>query len=114
MRWLLTLLLQDGVTDVEGGRTMFHDSGSSLTDRASPAGDDAAAAHCWDIDASDIVICKRPDGSDWLLNVSESGEVNILQFHSTSTLSISSSLLFHFSGMGSGQAACVRLSMCTP
>lgn len=77
------------MTDVEGGKTIFHDSGSSLTDQASPgfpAGDEAAAAHCWDIAASDIVICKRPDGSDWLLNVSESGEVCILRSTSSRQL----------------------------
>jgi len=69
---------QNGAADVENGRTIFHDSGSSLTHHPSPdlpGASDPAAANCWDIDAADIVICKHPDGSDWLLNVSESGEV---------------------------------------
>ena len=69
---------QNGTADVEAGRTIFHDSGSSLTHHPSPdlpGVTDPAAANCWDIDAADIVICKHSDGSDWLLNVSESGEV---------------------------------------
>ncbi len=69
---------QNGAADVEDGRNVFHDSGSSLTHHPSPnlpGAVDPAAANCWDIDAADIVICKHPDGSDWLLNVSESGKV---------------------------------------
>ncbi|KAA6422516.1 MAG: cytochrome P450 [Trebouxia sp. A1-2] len=69
---------QNGRADIEDGRTIFHDSGSSLTHHPSPdlpGAIDPAAANCWDIDAADIVICKHPDGSDWILNVSESGKV---------------------------------------
>ena len=69
---------QNGMADVEEGRTIFHDSGSSLAHHPSPdmhGALDPAAANCWDIDAADIVICKHQDGSDWLLNVSESGKV---------------------------------------
>ena len=66
------------MADVEAGRAMFHDSGSSLHHHPSANGhlpDDPAAAKCWDIAASDIVICKRPDGGDWLLSSSVSGQV---------------------------------------
>ncbi len=68
----------NGAADVENGRTIFHDSGSSLTHHRSPdlpSATDPAGANCWDIDAADIVICKHPDGTHWLLNVSESGKV---------------------------------------
>ncbi|DBB04569.1 hypothetical protein WJX77_008736 [Trebouxia sp. C0004] len=70
--------VQNGSADVEDGRTIFPDGGSSLTHHPSPdlpGTVDPAAANCWDIDAADIVICKHPDGSDWLLNVSVSGKV---------------------------------------
>lgn len=66
------------MADVEAGKPIFHDSGSSLHHHPSASGhlqDDPAAAKCWDIPASDIVICERPDGSDWLLSSSESGQV---------------------------------------
>ncbi|KAL3148304.1 hypothetical protein ABBQ38_013768 [Trebouxia sp. C0009 RCD-2024] len=69
---------QHDMADVEAGKAMFHDSGSSLHHHPSATGhlrDEPAAAKCWDIAASDIVICKRPDGSDWLLSSSESGQV---------------------------------------
>lgn len=69
---------QDVLAEVENGKASFHDSGSSLTNRPSPgvpAGEDPTGTNCWDIDASDIVICQRPDGDKWLLNTSESGEV---------------------------------------
>lgn len=69
---------QHDMAAVEDGTTLFHDSGSSLHDH--PSADkhvprDPAAAKCWDIAESDIVICKRPDGSDWLLSSSDSGQV---------------------------------------
>ncbi len=73
---MLLVQEQGDTADAEDGRTSFHDSGSSLTHHPSPnppISDDPAAANCWDIEESDIVICKRPDGSDWLLNTSESG-----------------------------------------
>lgn len=64
---------------MENGKASFHDSGSSLNQHSGAAGisvDDLAAAKCWDIDALDIVMCKRPDGADWLLSSSESGQVD--------------------------------------
>ena len=63
---------------MEDGKPSFHDSGSSLNHQQNGdeiLNDDAAAAKCWDIAAADIVLCKRPDGSDWLLSTSESGQV---------------------------------------
>ena len=63
---------------MEDGKPSFHDSGSSLNHQQNGDEmliDDTAAAKCWDIAAADIVLCKRPDGSDWLLSTSESGQV---------------------------------------
>ena len=70
---------QAELADLENGKTSFHDSGSSLPSHPSPAliaADEVAAAKCWDIDAADIVICKHADGTEWLLNESESGKVH--------------------------------------
>lgn len=69
---------QQNVADTENGKISFHDSGSSLNASRATNGhlhDDPAAAKCWDIDASDVVICKRPDTSEWLLSSSDSGQV---------------------------------------
>lgn len=66
------------MADLENGEVSFHDSGSSLNPSRDTNGqlqDDPAAAKCWDIAASDVVICKRPDNSEWLLSSSDSGQV---------------------------------------
>ena len=63
---------------MEDGAGTFHDSGSDLKTYSGgegPAADESGAAKCWDIDAADIIMCKHPDGSDWLLSSSESGQV---------------------------------------
>lgn len=39
----------------------------------SPA--DGMAAQPWDLDPAEITICKRPDGSDWVLGVGSFGQV---------------------------------------
>lgn len=71
--------LQDSSSDVEAGRPGLHDSGSSLAlnSSAGAAGQSeaAAAAKCWDIDASDIALCYHADGTEWLLSSTESGQV---------------------------------------
>ena len=75
---LTCLQEQQNVADVENGGASFHDSGSSMNRNSNTSGhlqDDPAAAKCWDIAASDVVICKRPDGSEWLLSSSDSGQV---------------------------------------
>ena len=69
---------QRDMADVEAGKPSCHDSGSSLSHLPNSNGhlrDDPAAAKCWDIAASDIVICKRSDRSNWLLSSSDSGQV---------------------------------------
>ena len=70
---------QQQIADLEDGKTSFHDSGSSMNCNSNSNGhlqDDPTAAKCWDIAASDVVICKRPDGSEWLLSSSDSGQVH--------------------------------------
>ena len=32
-------------------------------------------SHAWDLDPSEVVVCKRPDGSDWLLGTGSFGQV---------------------------------------
>lgn len=34
-------------------------------------------AHAWDLDPSEIAVCKRPDGSDWLLGTGSFGQVSL-------------------------------------
>ena len=36
---------------------------------------DGGAAQPWDLDPAEITICKRPDGSDWVLGVGSFGQV---------------------------------------
>lgn len=35
----------------------------------------AALLHAWDLDPTEIAVCKRPDGSDWLLGTGSFGQV---------------------------------------
>lgn len=39
----------------------------------------AALVHAWDLDPSEIAVCKRPDGSDWLLGTGSFGQVSTIQ-----------------------------------
>ena len=76
---LTCLQEQQSFADLENGKTSFHDSGSSMNCNSTTNGhlqDDPAAAKCWDIAASDVVICKHPDGSEWVLSSSDSGQVH--------------------------------------
>ncbi|DBB04573.1 TPA: hypothetical protein ACH3X1_012652 [Trebouxia sp. C0004] len=38
-------------------------------------GSEGGAAQPWDLDPAEITICKRPDGSDWLLGIGSFGQV---------------------------------------
>lgn len=70
---------QQEIADLEQGKTSFHDSGSSMNCSPTTNGhlqDDPAAAKCWDIAASDVVICKHSDGTEWLLSSSDSGQAS--------------------------------------
>ena len=42
----------------------------------SPA--DGVAAQPWDLDPAEITVCKRPDGSDWILGIGSFGQVDLL------------------------------------
>ena len=36
-------------------------------------------SHAWDLDPSEVLVCKRPDGSDWLLGTGSFGQVGCHQ-----------------------------------
>lgn len=38
-------------------------------------GSEGGAAQPWDLDPAEITICKRPDGSDWVLGIGSFGQV---------------------------------------
>lgn len=38
-------------------------------------GSEGGAAQPWDLDPAEITICKRPDGSDWVLGIGNFGQV---------------------------------------
>ena len=38
-------------------------------------GSEGGTAQPWDLDPAEITVCKRPDGSDWVLGVGSFGQV---------------------------------------
>ncbi len=42
---------------------------------------EVGAAQPWDLDPAEITICKRPDGSDWVLGVGSFGQVHQQSLH---------------------------------
>lgn len=69
---------------VQANADYHHNSGStksssSLELTSAPVGTwspaDGVAAQPWDLDPAEITICKRSDGSDWVLGVGSFGQV---------------------------------------
>lgn len=72
-------LAQAAVASADHHNSSSSTKSSSLLELTSvPVGQwapDGVAAQPWDLDPAEITICKRPDGSDWVLGVGSFGQV---------------------------------------
>ena len=81
-----TIRMQAKLAEAAQAKAEYHRSSGSTNSSSSPeltsvpvgqwAPADGVAAQPWDLDPAEITICKRPDGSDWVLGVGSFGQVS--------------------------------------
>ena len=78
--------MQAKLAEAAQAKAEYHHSSGSTNSSSSPeltsvpvgqwSPADGVAAQPWDLDPAEITICKRPDGSDWVLGVGSFGQVS--------------------------------------